>query len=68
MKTEEINPGSTYIGGKDKQRRTVVSFGSSPDWVIWGRTRERLPFGGFSETRCTSTKSFARWAEAESIN
>ena len=66
MLIEEITPKKTYIGGKNDERRTVVSWGSSETYVVWGRTSERLPLGCFVNTRCTSRASFAKWAKAES--
>ena len=66
MLIEVITPKKTYIGGKNDERRTVVSWGSSETYVVWGRTSERLPLGGFVNTRCTSRASFAKWAKAES--
>lgn len=60
MKIEDIRIGTTYTNGTQKRR--VVNFGASRDWVVWGDCRFRLPLGGFINTRCTSTKSFAKWA------
>lgn len=65
MHINEIEPKKTYIGGKNDERRTVVGWGASDIYVIWGRTSERLPLGGFVKTRCTTRASFAKWAKAE---
>lgn len=64
MKRADIEPGKTYLGWNG-EFRTVVSQGASKDWVVWGVTRNRLPLGGFIKTRCTSLRSFARWAADE---
>ncbi|AGR48067.1 hypothetical protein PHIM7_338 [Sinorhizobium phage phiM7] len=61
MTPEQIEIGSAYAKG-DKVRR-VVSYGAGREWVVWGDERERLPLGGFVRTKCTSAKSFAKWAE-----
>lgn len=65
MKVEDIVPGKTYIGGNYDDSRTVVSYGASSDFVCWAKTEERLSLGRFVRTRCTSRKSFARWAHVE---
>lgn len=65
MKVEDIKIGATYAGGKNGELRTVVRWGASMRWVCWAPTRKRLPLGGFLDTRCTKTASFAKWAEEE---
>lgn len=65
MKPSDIQPGRSYIGGKNGVSRTVVSYGSSQNWVCWAPTSERLPLGGFTTTTCTSRANFARWAKSE---
>ncbi|NTF72767.1 hypothetical protein [Rhizobium rhizogenes] len=65
MRSEEIEPKKTYIGGRNDERRTIVGWGASEAYVVWGRTSERLPLGGFVNTKCTSRASFAKWAKAE---
>ena len=64
MRQEDIEPGRAYIGGKQNESRTVVSWGASRDWVSWAATREQLPLGGFVRTKCTSRASFAKWAKS----
>jgi hypothetical protein len=64
----DVVPGRTYVGGKSGESRTVVKFGASQEWVCWAPTKERLPHGGFVNTRCTSRDSFARWAESEVVD
>lgn len=62
MTPDEIEVDRTYRGGLHGDLRTVVRYGSSKEWVCWAPTRERLPLGGFVNTRCTSRVSFAKWA------
>lgn len=62
MKPDEIEVDRTYRGGLHGDLRTVTGYGSSKEWVIWAPTHERLPLGGFVNTRCTSRGSFAKWA------
>lgn len=62
LKASDIELGATYGGGKNGDRRTVVRWGSSEKWLCWAPTRERLPYGGFANTRCTGTAAFAKWA------
>lgn len=64
---EQIEPGKIFAGGKHGQRRAVVQWGADHRWVCWAPEHERLPYGGFSRTYCTSTKSFAAWATAEYV-
>lgn len=65
MDVGKIEPGRTYIGGKNAERRAIVRWGADQRWVCWAPERERLPYGGFMRTNCTSTGSFARWANEE---
>ena len=63
VKTEDIQPGNTYAAAKgDHNHRTVVRWGATEKHVCWAPTYQRLPHGGFTSTRCTSTASFAKWA------
>jgi hypothetical protein len=61
MKIEDIEVGSAYEGNGVVRR--VVGYGSTKEWISWGLEKYRLPYGGFITTRCTSAKSFAKWAE-----
>lgn len=66
MRIEDIEPKRTYIGGNDQQKRTVIGWGASPEFVVWSPTSNRLPYGGFvGGIRCTTRKSFAKWATAQ---
>ncbi len=65
MRTDEIKPGKTYRGGKAKELRAVISWGSTEKYVCWAPERERLPLGGFAGNRCTERASFAKWAVEE---
>lgn len=65
MKPDQITIGKTYVGGKNRERRTVVGYGAHENWIRWGQTRDRLPYGGFVSTRVTSRASFAKWARCE---
>lgn len=66
MNVEDIKVGSTYVGGKNGQRRTVTGWGAT-GYVCWAPSWTRLPLGAFmqADTRCTSTASFAKWAKEE---
>ena len=62
MRPEEIEIGATYRG-KNGVLRTVTGYGSSEDYLIWGWTADRLPYGGFTgSTKVTDRKAFAKWA------
>lgn len=67
MKASDIKIGSTYIGGKNGDRRTVTGYGSSRRWICWAPTQKRLPLGAFmlADTRCTTIAQFAKWATEE---
>lgn len=65
MRAEDIKPGRTYRGGKNGDQRAVVRYGAHEGFVCWAPERERLPYGGFVNTRCTSTAAFAKWATEE---
>ena len=61
----QIEVGKTYRGSSGKKRR-VLSHGASIDYVVWGDPKYSLPLGGFhGPIRCTKTKSFEKWAVAE---
>ena len=62
MEVADVLLGQTYRGGKRDELRTVVRWGASKDYVCYGLTRERLPLGGFVNTKCISTRAFAKWA------
>jgi hypothetical protein len=64
----KLEPGMWYNGGKNGlDRRFVVSYGATKDYVVWAVMKDRLPLGGFLHTRCTSTKSFIKWTKFSSI-
>ncbi len=62
MKVSELEIGKTYAGGNIGERRTLTGWGSSDKYICYGRTVERLPYGGFVKTVCIRTESFANWA------
>ncbi len=61
MKPAEITVGETYRG-RNGVLRTVTGYGAHEDWIMWARTADRLPLGGFVNKHCTSRKGFAAWA------
>ncbi|AFO71610.1 hypothetical protein Ccr29_gp242 [Caulobacter phage Ccr29] len=63
MDRQDIQPGFIYRGGKNGTLRQIVSYGATEDFVCWANPHDRLPYGGFISTICTSRTSFARWAD-----
>ncbi|AFU86713.1 hypothetical protein D869_gp201 [Caulobacter phage CcrRogue] len=63
IRIEDVQPGFIYRGGKSGALRQVVSYGANESFVCWANPHDRLPYGGFLNTTCTSRASFARWAD-----
>lgn len=61
-----IEIGKWYEGGKvRKEKRFVIGFGSSSEWVRYGLSKHQLPYGGFMQDRCISRKAFIKWLNAD---